>query len=72
MKCEDCKWWDKNEKYPESKSGMCRRNAPRLIVASCGIGENPLYENDWPTTMNCEWCGEFKQKGENLNETSTT
>ena len=56
--CKNCNYWDQYEQDPNS--GMCRRHAPRLIVACCGVGENPEYAQDWPTTCELDWCGEFQ------------
>lgn len=52
-KCENCRFWIKLQ---------CRRYAPKMIVAGCGVGENPEYDNDWVTTKKDDWCGEYKKK----------
>ena len=61
-KCEDCRYWLRNKPnnaYPETINyGDCRRHSPRLIVASCGVGENPEWSNDWPQTNKDDWCGD--------------
>jgi hypothetical protein len=59
MKCEDCKFWKAGVLNLE---GLCRKYAPRAIVASCGVGEHPEYENDWAQTMAGDYCGEFESK----------
>ena len=54
MKCEDCKWWDKDlERVKEKYEGICRRFPP--IMA-----EN--NENIYPVTTDYDWCGEFHSK----------
>ena len=64
--CLNCKFWLRNKqntKYPEAANfGDCRRHSPRLIVASCGVGESPEWSNDWTQTGKNEWCGEFEIK----------
>ena len=60
--CNNCKFWQ-----ILLEEGQCRRHAPRLIMAGCGVGEIPEYSNDWPTTGKDDWCGEFKPQ-ENRNE----
>lgn len=57
-KCKDCKYW---QDLPEE--GQCRRYAPKTIIAGCGVGEIPEYSNDWATTGEDDWCGEFESDG---------
>ena len=55
--CENCKYW---QVLPIE--GQCRRHAPNLIVASCGVDEVPEYSNNWATMGKDDWCGEFEPR----------
>ena len=62
-KCKNCKWWHELCKnLPKEYFGQCRKYAPRKIVAGCGVGENPEYDNSWAVIDADEWCGEFEAK----------
>ena len=59
--CQNCRWWDWTiESKPQQ--GECHKHAPRLIVASCGIGEAPEYSPDWAKTYWNQWCGDFQKR----------
>jgi hypothetical protein len=59
--CSSCKFWDQGAKSL-GDVGECHRYAPRLIMAGCGIGENPEYNSTWCGTDGVDWCGEYKEK----------
>jgi hypothetical protein len=58
--CENCKYWQVTTKCKDK--GKCRRHAPKLIVAGCGVGELPEYKRDWAETLKIELCGEWEAK----------
>lgn len=60
--CADCKFWKQNDINEDAQYGECRKRAPKLIIAGCGVGENPERRLDWAETKYDDWCGEFKTK----------
>ena len=69
MKCEDCKWWKRGQKYDDGtidKKGSCYRHAPKpaRITHEQAIKEDnegwPIIR--WPETAEYQYCGEFTDK----------
>lgn len=57
MKCENCQYWQRNLVAGNTKSGQCRRNAPKVSVTAHGMVLTLVPETDRDY-----WCGEFKPK----------
>ena len=52
--CENCRMWQ--GLYEKSKTGTCRRHAPRPTFDSLVTDSEVL----WPTTERDDYCGEFE------------
>lgn len=54
-RCETCRFWKRDEMFPESTYGECRRYPP--------TGNINLSESSWfPLTVNEDWCGEWQAR----------
>ena len=59
-RCSNCRFWESDEEL--DNSGICRRYPP-------SIPNSEPFDSDftdypvWPRTMDDEWCGEHKPKG---------
>ena len=69
MKCEDCKWWKRGQRFENGtidKNGSCHRHAPKpaRITLRQAIKEDydgwPITR--WPETAEYQYCGEFTDK----------
>ena len=64
MKCEDCKYWDKDEN--RAYYAPCRRRSPQLTQVQTNgkesENENLIDKGFWPFTYQSDWCGEFEAK----------
>lgn len=58
-RCGNCRFWDDHD-----DCGMCRRHAPRLVMAEVELEENyePYQAQNavWPWTHPGDWCGEYQ------------
>lgn len=58
MKCEDCKWWEKENEPSCCEFGYCHRLPPTIKDTNVEGGQiftyKPVYSDGW--------CGEFEQK----------
>lgn len=67
--CASCRFWQHTYTYKESRSGLCRRRPPKVLVVS---DERGATETCWPMTTEHEWCGEHETiKSEKNTENST-
>jgi hypothetical protein len=65
MVCGRCVYWDhigpshvENIDHAAAGFGRCRRHTPSLPL----IG----MRGEWPTTETNDWCGEFKERGDDV------
>ncbi len=64
MVCGRCLYWDHAEQPHAMPAdhvaavGRCRRHTPRLP-------RNGM-RGEWPTTEASDWCGEFKERGDDV------
>ena len=52
MKCETCRWWEKDEDLTEM--GRCRVNPPTPDP------EHQPSDRSWPVTFFNDWCGHWQ------------
>ena len=63
--CSTCRFWRKALDVincKENEAAECRRYAPRLVMAGCGVGETPESGTDWAMTHQTDWCGDWEGK----------
>lgn len=67
-RCHTCRYW--TETKPKEGVGECRRSAPQLVVRvqSDGSAIESRVCSEWPTTLDCEWCGEHSDDPETAME----
>ena len=58
-KCENCEWWNEHPNYDAVANGECRKKSP--ITTFC-TDPQCLPQMEWPWTKPYDWCGEFKEK----------
>jgi hypothetical protein len=62
MKCEDCKYWERNK---NEAFGECKRFPP---IITYGLYPKATEEDiqynlgNFPNSMEDDWCGEFQPK----------
>ncbi len=55
-RCDKCEWWVGVEGF-----GDCRKLPPRILTDVTSV---------FPITEDSDWCGEFKEKEQEENETT--
>ncbi|HVU07827.1 MAG TPA: hypothetical protein VHG89_04710 [Verrucomicrobiae bacterium] len=62
--CEQCKFWTRWPKQPESSLviGDCRRHAPQLFQCFDQKDGREKFTTKFPTTRHNEFCGSFKAR----------
>lgn len=64
VKCSSCRFWEPDEELGKrGDSGICRRYPPS-IPSSEPLDSDFTDYPVWPRTMDYEWCGEHKPKGD--------
>jgi len=65
MVCGRCLYWDQVNQphavpidHTTAPLGRCRRHTPRLPQSG--------MRGEWPTTETNDWCGEFKERGDDV------